>query len=172
MISLKKISIFLSAFILVLSLTACGTKTPISPKSSESSTQNSVPQSNVTPNNAIPNTTVPSNVIPDKSIPNDAPPITAKDISYLPSYNKMELQSISQPDQNQLITSRYLIKNTSIDKALNEYADILKKDGWTVSYSYTQDKMPYGLTAQKDKHTAVFITQPKGSDVLFIIGSK
>lgn len=83
----------------------------------------------------------------------------------------MEFQSITQPDKDQIITARYLIKNTTIDKVLNEYADILKKDGWAINWTYTKDKKPYSIIALKDKHMAVLFPEQTGNNVLSSIGS-
>lgn len=91
-----------------------------------------------------------------------------KEFSYLPSYNNMEFQSLTQTPQNQSI-AKYLIKNTTTEKVLNDYGDILKKDGWTENWSYTKDKKPASLVAQKDNHTVSFLPQQTKSNVILII---
>lgn len=66
-----------------------------------------------------------------------------KEFSYLPTYSNMKFKSITlPPDKDQLVTARYFIVNTTTDKVLIEYADILKKDGWTINWTYKKDKMP------------------------------
>lgn len=95
-----------------------------------------------------------------------------KEFLYLPAYANMEFQSATQPDKNQNITARYLLKNTTPDKVLNDYGDILKKNGWTLNWNYTEDKKPYSFVAQKDQHTTLLLPVKNGNDVLLIITSK
>lgn len=95
-----------------------------------------------------------------------------KEFLYLPAYANMEFQSITQPDKNQNTTARYLIKDTTPDKVLNDYGDILKKNGWTLNWNYTKDKTPYSFVAQKDQHTAFLLPVKNGNDVLLTITSK
>ncbi|WP_407305575.1 hypothetical protein [Desulfosporosinus sp. SB140] len=129
---MRKIIIYCLAVVLLLSLTACNSKTPTD------TTQTTVSYT--------------------------------KEFPYLPAYSNMEYQSITQTPQKQSI-ARYLIKNTTTDKVLNDYADILKKDGWTVNWSYTKDKKPASIVAQKDNHTVALLPQQTGTNVLLIITS-
>jgi hypothetical protein len=91
-----------------------------------------------------------------------------KEFSYLPTYKNMEFQSITQTPQNQSI-AKYLIKNTTTEKVLTEYGDILKEDGWTENWSYTKDKKPASLIVQKDNHTVALLPQQNKSDVILTI---
>ncbi|MDQ7095371.1 hypothetical protein REC12_17410 [Desulfosporosinus sp. PR] len=103
--------------------------------------------------------------------PSDTGQTTAtytKEFSYLPAYGSMEYQSLTQTPQKQS-TARYLIKNTTPEKVLNGYADILKNDGWTINWSYTKDKKPASLVAQKDNHIVAMLPQQTGNNVLLII---
>ncbi|MDD4679850.1 MAG: hypothetical protein PHP79_03025 [Clostridia bacterium] len=174
---MKKTLVYILVLILILGLSGCGSKTNDSSQGSTDSgkaTQNSVAPDGTTPDNiaAGPSNAAQKDPLPDNTIPKDAPPPQQSDIAYIPSYDKMELLSISHPDMNQMITSKYLIKNQTLEKALNKYAQILKKDGWTVNLSYTTEKIPYGLVAEKDKHTIVFLLNQSGNDVSCIIASK
>ncbi|WP_088187013.1 hypothetical protein [Desulfosporosinus sp. FKA] len=90
-----------------------------------------------------------------------------KEFSYFPAYNNMQYQGLTQTDQSQ--TSRYLIKNTTVDKVLTGYGDILKNDGWTLSWSYTKDKKPASLVAQKNNHTIALLPRQTNKDVLLMI---
>jgi hypothetical protein len=104
--------------------------------------------------------------------PNNAskPNITyTKEFSYLPAYSGMELQSITQPDKNKQRTAKYTIKNITTDKLLTEYADILKKDGWTVNFSLYKDGKPFSASALKGTHVATLVPQQKGNDIILTI---
>ncbi|MGC7871261.1 hypothetical protein ACPUYX_06975 [Desulfosporosinus sp. SYSU MS00001] len=90
-----------------------------------------------------------------------------KEFSYLPAYNNMQYQNLTQTGQSQ--TARYLIKNTTVDKVLKDYGDILKNDGWTLSWSYTKDKKPASLVAQKDNHTVALLPRQSNKNVLLMI---
>ncbi|AFM39367.1 hypothetical protein Desaci_0295 [Desulfosporosinus acidiphilus SJ4] len=90
-----------------------------------------------------------------------------KEFSYLPAYGNMEYQSLTETNQGQ--TARYLIKNTTVDKVLTGYGDILKTDGWTLNWSYTKDKKPASLVAQKDNHTVALLPRQDNKDVLLIV---
>ncbi|TGE31960.1 hypothetical protein [Desulfosporosinus sp. Sb-LF] len=96
----------------------------------------------------------------------------SKEFSYLPAYGNMKLQNITQPDENGISSARYLIKNTTTDIVLNQYADILKKDGWAENWSYTKDKKPYSMVAQKDNHVTTLLPRQTDNDVVLIISSK
>lgn len=133
---MKKLAIYVSIFLFLLSLTACTTHVP---KTAE-------------------------NALPSKST-------YTEEFPYLPAYTNMELQSITQPDENRRVTAKYLIKNTTAEKVLTEYADILKKDGWTENWSYTKDNKPYSMVAQKDNHTTSLLPRQTDNNVLLIIGS-
>ncbi|MDR3587599.1 MAG: hypothetical protein P4L59_20145 [Desulfosporosinus sp.] len=95
-----------------------------------------------------------------------------KEFSYLPTYSKMELQNVAQPDKNQMINAKYIMKNTTTDIVLNKYADTFMKDGWTVKKTLSQDKKSYSLHAQKGNHIATLLPQQSGNDVILIIASK
>lgn len=119
------------------------------------------------------NAKVPANNAVNTSDTSQTNATDAKVFSYLPAYSKMEFQSVTQPDGNQKITAKYLIKNTTTEKFLNDYADALKKDGWTENWTYTKDKKPASIVAQKDTHTVALLPRQVDSNVLLIIsGSK
>lgn len=137
---------FLSIFIipiLSISLISCSTN--------KSNNSNNTAKSNITSNVKITYT---------------------KEFSYLPTYDNMEFQSITTPtDKNKMLTAKYIIKSTTTDKVLNDYAGILKKDGWTVNMSLYKDGKPFSAAAQKDKHIATLIPQQSGNDVILTVTS-
>lgn len=143
---MKKLIVLISMFLLLIGLTACGNST--SPKVNNTKTSvgtNDTKKINIT---------------------------YTKEFSYLPAYSNMELQSITTPtDKNKLITAKYIIKNTTTDKVLNEYSDIFKKDGWEVDMSLYKDKKPFSATAKKANHVAILTPEQNGSDIVLTITS-
>jgi len=94
-----------------------------------------------------------------------------KEFSYLPTYGNMVFQSITKPDKNKMVTGKYILKNTTTDKVLNDYSNTLTKNGWTVKSTLSQSNKPYSISAQKDKHIATLIPQQNGNDVILTITS-
>lgn len=82
----------------------------------------------------------------------------------------MTQQSYTPPGK-QMGNAKYLIKDTTTEKVLNDYGDILKKDGWNYNYAYYSNKKPYSIAGQKDKHQVILIPQQSGNDVILSITS-
>lgn len=163
----KILIVFISTFALVTSLTSCNAKPPSNPTNTETAgttnTGTTGTPSTVTPGTANTGTTGTPTTQTNGAY--------TKEFPYLPAYPNMEFQSVTQPDQNQLVTAKYLIKHTTTDKVLKEYGDILTKDGWALQWSYA-NKQPNSIYATKDKHMVVLVPEQKGDDVQLIIGTK
>lgn len=93
-----------------------------------------------------------------------------KEISYLPSYSSdMKLDNFTPTDKKTgFSTASYIISNTTNKDVLQNYKDILKKDGWTI----TQDLTPNSLAAKKDTHSVSLIPKQNYADVQLLILAK
>ena len=90
-------------------------------------------------------------------------------LTYLPSYNGVQpTQYTAVSKTTPLATMKYTIKNTTDTKVYQDYENILKKDGWTI----TEAKKYYSIFSKKDKHIANVIIQKSGKDVILLITSK
>lgn len=144
---MKKLS-YILAFAIIIGLTACNAKTPSTQSNVDSAIQSNTAQQQVTENS----------------------------ISYLPTYDNAKLQNISQPDQNKMVTVKYLIKNTTVDKVLSDYGDKFKNEGWTINWypqqNNPQKQKPTSAYCVKGQHVAALVPQQTGNDVLLMIGTK
>lgn len=92
-----------------------------------------------------------------------------KQFSYLPAYNSdMKATANSSPNAAGLCTGTYTVKNATKAEVFQNYENILKKGGWTI----TQEQKPNNLAAKKDKHQVTLITMQNNKDVDIIIMSK
>ncbi|MBU3190274.1 hypothetical protein K9O30_01915 [Clostridium bowmanii] len=92
-----------------------------------------------------------------------------KKLAYLPSYNGVQpTQYTAASKKSALATSKYTIKNTTDSKVFQDYENILKKDGWTI----TSSKKYVSIFAKKDKHIANIVIQKYNKDVLLQVMSK
>ena len=139
---MKKLVIIILTFVLLISLVSCKSKT-------QNNTGN-------TGNTIKPSATPSPSITPDSKITPNPDIANTKEFPYLPAYSGMELKDITQPDQNNFRTANYIIKNSTKDKFLTEYIDILKKDGWTINISL-KDGNPDNATAYKGNHMATII---------------
>ena len=90
-------------------------------------------------------------------------------LTYLPSYNGVQpTQYTAASKKAALATSKYAIKNTTDTKVFQDYENILKKDGWTV----TNSKKYNSIFAKKDTHIANIVIQKNGKDVILQVMSK
>ncbi|MGH4139579.1 hypothetical protein [Clostridium sp.] len=88
---------------------------------------------------------------------------------YLPSYNGVQPTLYTAASKKvALATSKYTIKSTTDTKVFQDYENILKKDGWTI----TDSKKYNSIFAKKDKHLANIVIQKNGKDVILQIMSK
>ena len=94
-----------------------------------------------------------------------------KEFSYLPAYSGMKLQSFTPSKASgDVSTAKYIIKVINWKEILQNYENILKKDGWTIS----QDNKPTCLVAKKGTHQVALLlsTNGKGTDVTLGVVSK
>lgn len=93
-----------------------------------------------------------------------------KEISYLPSYSSDAKLDSSAPANKKtgFTTATYIIPNTTNKDVLQNYKDILKKDGWTI----TQDMTPNSLAAKKGNHTVSLMPKQNYSDVSLLVIAK
>ncbi|MCB2296808.1 hypothetical protein [Clostridium tagluense] len=95
--------------------------------------------------------------------------IYTQKLTYLPSYNGVQpTEYTAASKKSVLATSKYTIKNTTDIKVFEDYQNILKKDGWTI----TEAKKHYSIFAKKDKHTANIIIQKSSKDIILQVMSK
>ncbi|MBZ9636596.1 hypothetical protein [Clostridium sp. FP1] len=95
--------------------------------------------------------------------------IYTQKLTYLPSYNGVQpTEYTAASKKSALATSTYTIKNTTDIKVFEDYENILKKDGWTI----TDAKKHYSIFAKKDKHMANIIIQKASKDVILQVTSK
>ncbi|GCD09708.1 hypothetical protein [Clostridium tagluense] len=95
--------------------------------------------------------------------------IYTQKLTYLPSYNGVQPTEYTPASKKSaLATSTYTIKNTTDIKVFEDYQNILKKDGWTI----TDAKKHYSIFAKKDKHMASIIIQKSSKDVILQVTSK
>jgi uncharacterized membrane protein len=140
---------FYISIVLIISIlfVACGAKSPITNKpNNTTSSSNAVSKSNATSN-------------------------IHKEFSYLPSSNiAMKLLSLTPPSKEKqgYIIAKYIVKNTNNNDVLQNYENVLKKDGWTIY----EDKKPYSIAAKKGSHQVALIPSTSGSDVQLTVVSK
>ncbi|MFL0196711.1 hypothetical protein ACJDU8_14265 [Clostridium sp. WILCCON 0269] len=92
-----------------------------------------------------------------------------KQFSYVPAYNsEMKATCNSSPNKYGVSSSSYTIKNTTRADVLQNYENILKKNGWTI----TEEHKPSTFTATKDKHRATLIAMQNNKDVDIIMISR
>jgi hypothetical protein len=92
-----------------------------------------------------------------------------KEFSYLPAYSsKIKADSVSQPNKAGFILGNYTLKNTNNTKVFQDYENILKKNGWTV----TKEQKPTSFTIKKDSHQTTILLLQKSKDVKMLISSK
>lgn len=92
-----------------------------------------------------------------------------KEFTYLPSYNGAQSTEFTPATTKEpLAKARYIIKNTTDVKAYEDYEDILKKEGWTI----TKEERVINFSVKKDTHTANISLQISGNDVILTVQSK
>lgn len=147
---MKKISYISIVLVISIFFVACGAKAPnTTNKSSNTNNTNNTSKSDTTNNTT--------------NLP--------KEFSYLPHYGAdMKLESFTPQSQGKegYGTAKYTIKNTNNKDVLQNYQNILKKDGWTIY----EDKKPISIAAKKDNHTVALIASTSESDVQLTIISK
>ena len=90
-------------------------------------------------------------------------------LTYLPSYNGLQpTQYTAASKKAALATSKYTIKNTPDTKVFQDYENILKKDGWTI----TDSKKYNSIFAKKGTHIANIVIQKYSKDVILQVMSK
>ncbi|MBU3127180.1 hypothetical protein LGL55_11645 [Clostridium tagluense] len=95
--------------------------------------------------------------------------IYTQKLTYLPSYNGIQPTEYTAASKKAaLAISKCTIKNTTDTKVFQDYENILKKDGWTI----TEAKKYSSIFAKKDKHIANIIVQKSGKDVILQVMSK
>ncbi|MBZ9625166.1 hypothetical protein G9F71_020190 [Clostridium sp. FP2] len=95
--------------------------------------------------------------------------IYTQKLTYLPSYNGVQpTEYTAASKKSVLATSKYTIKNTTDTKVFEDYENILKKDGWTI----TGATKHYSIFAKKDKHIANIVIQKSSKDVILQVMSK
>ncbi|MBW9156972.1 hypothetical protein [Clostridium tagluense] len=112
---------------------------------------------------------------PSTTTPTITKPITntkiiyTQKLTYLPSYNGIQPTEYTAASKTSaLATSKYTIKNTTDVKVFEDYENILKKDGWTI----TEAKKYNIIFAKKDKHIANVIIQKSSKDIILQVTSK
>ena len=91
------------------------------------------------------------------------------ELTYLPSYNGIKSTAYSPATTTApLAKTKFTIKNTTDVKVYEDYKNILKNDGWTI----TQEQKVISFSAKKDAHSANISIQISGNDVILTVQSK
>lgn len=77
------------------------------------------------------------------------------EFQYLPAIKNMVLDKFEEQKNNDYGTATYTVKAKKFEDILNNYEKILIKDGWKI----TQNGKPNTLTAEKDSHIVILMTQ-------------
>ncbi|MFT5873442.1 MAG: hypothetical protein ACI8WT_002387 [Clostridium sp.] len=106
---------------------------------------------------------------PDTSVATNIKITYTKKLAYLPTYNGIEPTEYTTLDKKTgLTTAKYTIKNVADTKVFQDYENILKQDGWTI----TGSEKSSSIFSKKDTHIANVIIQKSGKDILLLITSK
>jgi predicted small lipoprotein YifL len=95
-------------------------------------------------------------------------PTYLKEYSYLPAHDNMTIVEEAKENEGGFLEATYEVKESSYDEVLNEYEQILVKDGWKI----TNDQKPGIITAEKDTHQAIFIPRIDNEKLLLLVSAK
>ncbi|MFL0194316.1 hypothetical protein ACJDU8_01810 [Clostridium sp. WILCCON 0269] len=146
--------VFFTFIVLTISIffVACSAKT--------SNNTSNVSKPNTTKSNAARNTT-------------NTKITYTKELSYIPAYNSdMKAVSTAPPNSSGLTTANYTIKNSTNTEVLQNYENIFKQDGWTITQDQKKSNSLMGFVSKKDTHQATVVILQNNKDVAIVIKSK
>ncbi len=91
-----------------------------------------------------------------------------KEFNYLPQVNDMKVEEHKEATKDEMGTATYTIKDTTSEKAMDDYFKKLKKDGWEI----TEDQRPTLIKAKKEAHEVTIIPTQDGENVTLTVLSK